>query len=341
MCNDAYAVFQFTLNDYDVERIKPNVPPVAERVETFRRLSNRLGRDRVVWHFNPLILTDKLGVKDLMEKVKRLGDQIAPFASRLVFSFIDIAAYKKVAANMSRGEIAAREFSSDEMEEMSAGIGALVKGWGIAAGTCGEIKDFDRYGIEHNRCIDDRLMVKCFSHDKDPGQRLACGCIMSKDIGEYNTGSHLCKYCYANFSDELVLKNYRQFFSKDDIISARRKGRRTTTMVFRCVMTGRMSVSAIFKNGSAKMKSGSAKIRIGTDTGNEGRGGTSPKAVNLRIAAVGWKGEAVSPESEAVNFGWCPCEQIRVGASVLRRDSQPRRVEPPVPVRQVGRAPCS
>ena len=40
--------FQFTLNDYDAERIEPNVPQVAERVETFRQLSERLGCDRVI-----------------------------------------------------------------------------------------------------------------------------------------------------------------------------------------------------------------------------------------------------------------------------------------------------
>ena len=157
--------FQFTLNDYDAERIEPHVPPVSARVETFRQLSERLGCDRVVWRFDPLILTDKLGVKDLLEKVKRLGDQIAPLTSRLVFSFIDIAAYKKVAANMERGGVQAREFTPDEMEEMAAGIGSLVKEWGITAGTCGELRDLDRYGIEHNRCVDDRLIMKCFHHD--------------------------------------------------------------------------------------------------------------------------------------------------------------------------------
>ncbi|MBO4287994.1 MAG: DUF1848 domain-containing protein [Kiritimatiellae bacterium] len=232
--------FQFTLNDYDAERIEPNVPPVSERIETFRQLSERLGRDRVVWRFDPLILTDGLTVRNLLEKVKRLGDQIAPLTSRLVFSFIDIAAYKKVAANMERSGVRAREFTPDEMEEMAAGIGALVKGWGIATGTCGELKDLDRYGIEHNRCVDDRLIMKCFRHDralmefigaryvepdmfsnpsggwvldeyrKDKGQRKACGCIMSKDIGEYNTCPHLCHYCYANTSATTAMANWKQ-----------------------------------------------------------------------------------------------------------------------------------
>ena len=232
--------FQFTLNDYDAERIEPNVPPVAARIETFRRLSERLGRDRVVWRFDPLILTDKLTVKYLLEKVRRFGDQVAPLTSRLVFSFIDIAAYKKVAANMERGGVQAREFTPDEMEEVAAGIGSLVKEWGIAAGTCGELRDLDRYGIEHNRCVDDRLIIKCFHHDrtlmefigaryvepdmftnpcggwvldeyrKDAGQRKACGCIMSKDIGEYNTCPHLCHYCYANTNNAMAMANWKR-----------------------------------------------------------------------------------------------------------------------------------
>lgn len=232
--------FQFTMNDYDAEKIEPRVPRLEERIETFKALSQRIGRDRVIWRFDPLILSDSLTVEKLLEKIERLGDKIVPFTSRFVFSFIDIAAYRKVAANLERGGIKAREFKEGEMEEIAARIGELSKGWGIKAGTCGEIKDLERFGVEHNRCIDDRLMVKCFSHDaelmkfigakfvsgdtlfsiedkwepgphkKDPGQRLACGCIMSKDIGEYNTCPHLCHYCYANTNNAAAMANWKR-----------------------------------------------------------------------------------------------------------------------------------
>ena len=238
ICPNYY--FQYTLNDYDEEKIEPRVPKVDDRIATFKALSDRLGRDRVVWRFDPLILTDTLTVPKLLEKIERIGDRIAPYTSRIVFSFIDIAAYKKVAANMARGGVQAREFTPDEMEEMAAGIGKLVKGWGISAGTCGEIKDLDKYGIEHNRCVDDRLIMKCFNQDralmefigaryvepdmftnpsggwvldeyrKDIGQRKACGCIMSKDIGEYNTCPHLCHYCYANTNNAMAMANWNR-----------------------------------------------------------------------------------------------------------------------------------
>jgi hypothetical protein len=218
-----HTYFQFTLNDYDAEGYEPGLPKLEERVETFMELSKRLGKDRVIWRFDPLLLTDKGSVGDLLKKVERVGDLIHSYTSQFVFSFVDIAGYKKVQKHLSRAGVQAREFTIHEMQVFAAGVQQLNQRWGLSISTCAEAIELDRYGIEHGRCIDDRLLIKLFPQDtklmaflgyeqglggewvpivkkrkmKDPGQRKACGCIVSKDIGRYDTCSHGCVYCYA------------------------------------------------------------------------------------------------------------------------------------------------
>lgn len=244
--------FQFTLNDYDNEHFEPNVPNVAQRVQTFRELSDRIGKERVIWRFDPLIVTPQLSVRDLLKKVWNLGNQLRGLTDKLVFSFIDINGYRKVQSNLvketnqfSKESIEQAEFTQAQMNEIAEGLAKcrdrwMQEGWPIELATCGEQIDLKKYGIAHNRCIDGELMKRLWPDDKDllyylnygelpdknslfgmdfsrpplspekmkdKGQRKLCGCMMSKDIGMYNTCSHFCVYCYANTSKEIVQKN--------------------------------------------------------------------------------------------------------------------------------------
>lgn len=67
---------QYSLNDYDHERLEPGVPPLQERIDTFRRLVDVLGVGGVVRRYDPLVLTDTIDVDTLLEKVRGVGQQL-------------------------------------------------------------------------------------------------------------------------------------------------------------------------------------------------------------------------------------------------------------------------
>ncbi len=230
--------FQFTLNDYDREGYEGKVPRVESRINTFKELSNRIGKDRVVWRFDPLMLTKEIDVNELLRRLENIGDQLHTYTSKLVFSFADISIYKKVESNLKKENIEYLEFAPDTMIEFAQGLKKLNEKWNLELATCAEKFDLNKYGIMHNKCVDDDLMIKLFHHDtelmkflgvefveptlfeptegiektkkmKDKGQREACGCIMSKDIGQYNTCPHECVYCYANTSYVIAHANYK------------------------------------------------------------------------------------------------------------------------------------
>ena len=231
---------QYTLNDYVAEKLERGVPALQERIDTFKRLVDKLGFGKVIWRFDPMILTDQIGCDDLLAKIEKIGDQLNGYTEKLVFSYADIRTYRKVQANLEKNAVNYREFEQEDMLYIAENLARLNSRWGFALATCGEKIDIDQFGILHNKCIDDDLMIKYLSNDqklmdflgveivnegdlfnpgvkiikhkdnKDKGQRQLCGCIVSKDIGEYNTCPHLCEYCYANASKEAAIRNWQQ-----------------------------------------------------------------------------------------------------------------------------------
>ncbi|WP_294598558.1 DUF1848 domain-containing protein [uncultured Rikenella sp.] len=259
---------QYTLNDYENEDFEKGVPPLIQRIETFKLLVDKLGKGRVVWRFDPMILTDKISINDLLEKVKNIGDQLKDYTEKLVFSFADIASYRKVKINLEKNGINYIEWDENTMNAFAAKLSAMnrERGWNFQLATCGEKINIEQYGIEHNRCVDDDLLIRFAYEDKelmdflkvdikriqlsapsmfeefdnkpqipndaimltseiyaikkrnnkDNGQRQFCGCIVSKDIGQYNTCPHLCEYCYANTSKEAAVTNWKRHKSNPD-----------------------------------------------------------------------------------------------------------------------------
>lgn len=253
--------FQVTLNDYVNEGFEPNVGPVEHRVEVFKRLANLVGKEKVIWRFDPLIVTPQLTARQLLTKIYHVGNQLKGYTDKLVFSFIDVRAYRKVQSNLiketpfyTRETVENAEPTGSYLDELVEGLAKLrdhwnEEGWPLSLATCGEKIDLEKYGIEHNRCIDGELMERIFADDKelvyylrtgklpepdlfgnipelpadrkdlkDKGQRKVCGCMISKDIGMYNTCRHFCVYCYANTSKDIVLRNKERHSDESESI---------------------------------------------------------------------------------------------------------------------------
>ena len=249
---------QYSLNDYVKEKLEKGVPPLQERIDTFKRLVDRLGKGGVIWRFDPLMLTDTIGTEDLLAKIENIGNQLHDYTEKLVFSFADISTYRKVKANLEQNHVAYREWDEAGMMHFADELSILNKKWNLELATCGERINLEPYGIYHNHCIDDAQIIRRAWQDKqlmdflkvqfheipqsnslfadtefdtsitipsdaivlpngryatrgnnrDSGQREFCGCMKSKDIGEYNTCPHLCEYCYANANKQIALRNY-------------------------------------------------------------------------------------------------------------------------------------
>ena len=145
---------QFTLNDYEAEGMEPNVPALAQRTDTFRRLVDALGIGAVVWRFDPLILTDKINIDTLLDKIAHIANVLAGYTEKLVFSFADIESYKKVSRNLRQSGINYREWDEESMRDFASRLSRLNHDyWNFRLSTCAERIDLSEYGIEHNRCI--------------------------------------------------------------------------------------------------------------------------------------------------------------------------------------------
>ena len=198
--------FQFTINPYD-KGLEMGVPRKEGIIGTFKELSEKIGRKRVIWRYDPILLTEKMDMQYHVRYFEEIAKRLEGYTDRCVISFVDL--YKKTQQNLKGTQ--ARELTMKEMMELAAQLCVVAKRYGITIQTCAEEIALESVGIKHGKCVDsalieDLLGVKLVV-SKDPNQRKECGCVQSIDIGEYNTCAHGCKYCYANFKDSMVVRN--------------------------------------------------------------------------------------------------------------------------------------
>ncbi|WP_320129254.1 DUF1848 domain-containing protein [uncultured Sphaerochaeta sp.] len=206
--------FQYSLTPYE-EDVQPKVPPVFNiGIETFKRFSALLGPDRIIWRYDPVLLSKKYDHSFHIKNFSRMASLLEGYTNHCTFSFLDD--YRTIIKNTAK--LGLQVIQKEDMYLLGKEFSFIAKTYSMALDTCAETIDLQEFGISHARCIDDRILAKIKGKNlnlkKDPNQRSVCGCVQSVDIGTYNTCMHGCLYCYANTKPHIATKvsNPNSFF---------------------------------------------------------------------------------------------------------------------------------
>jgi hypothetical protein len=204
--------FLFTLIGYPA-RIDPGAPPLKLSIDTFQDLSARVGRQRIIWRYDPIVLSDLSGTEFHESNFRMVARELKGAAERCVISFVK--PYRKARARMEAaapGGTAPVDFGSPPVRGLLSAVSAIARENGMEIFSCATETNFSDFGVSPSRCIDADLISKLFgtriSPPKDPCQRKECGCAASRDIGMYDTCVFGCSYCYATSNLERAKANH-------------------------------------------------------------------------------------------------------------------------------------
>lgn len=196
--------FHYTITAYDKD-IEPNVPGIDESIETLRDLSAQVGKEKIIWRYDPVLLTGKYTIERHFATFDYMARRIAPYVSRCVFSFV--VWYKK----LHLPEL--QPISGLQKELIAKGLGEMAAKHHLYIQTCGTKESYEQYGIHHSGCMTravyEHSLGLHFKKVAERGNRPGCRCMESRGLGDYNTCLNGCRYCYANYDHEKARENYR------------------------------------------------------------------------------------------------------------------------------------
>lgn len=194
--------FMVTITPYDFD-IEPGVRPKMDIIKTFIQLSKQLGKKRVIWRYDPILLTKRYNKDFHYQMFAKMAAILSKYTNTVIISFLDI--YKNIEGLFN-------ELSDKDVDEMAKQLGKLAKQYQLEIKTCSEKYNLEKYGIKHGSCIEKEYLESLLDTKLDiktNQNRKYCHCLASIDIGAYSSCNHGCKYCYACNHDQ-VLNNMKQ-----------------------------------------------------------------------------------------------------------------------------------
>ena len=204
---------QVTVLDYP-RLLDARVPSFEAVVRACGELAARIGPERLIWRYDPIVLSSLTDAAYHRRAFERIAAALGAATRRCVVSLVD--AYRKTAR---RWQILAAQgvtlydaaATEEALQALMPDLVGIATGHGIEMVSCAETLDLQRFGVRPGKCVDDDLIRRLFGiavdGRKDPVQRAACGCVVSKDIGMYDSCTFGCAYCYAVSDFERARRN--------------------------------------------------------------------------------------------------------------------------------------
>lgn len=198
---------QITITPYGTD-IEPHVPSKENVIlPAFRQLADALGPERVIWRYDPILLSEKYTAAYHADAFGAMARFLSGYTRQCTISFIDT--YRNTRKNAEA--LSLHPIGDPEMAALTRMLAKTAQEYGMDMKACAEDADLSAYGVGRAACVDPALLERIgganLTLGKDKNQRPACGCAASVDIGAYNTCANGCKYCYANYAEQTVRQN--------------------------------------------------------------------------------------------------------------------------------------
>lgn len=198
-----------TITPYGKE-IEPNVLDKDQVIDNFIALSKIVGSDSMGWRYDPIFISEEYTVERHIAEFEKMAKKLSGHTNTCVISFIDL--YEKTKKNFPEAKIVKR----DERLALGKEMVRIGKKYDIVIRPCAEGDELAAFGADCNGCMTKFTYENAIKATLDipkaqgKSQRTECTCVFGRDIGEYNTCGHFCKYCYANVDDQIVKSNMKR-----------------------------------------------------------------------------------------------------------------------------------
>lgn len=199
-------IFHVTLTPYKKD-IEPNVPPKGLIIEAIKKLSKIIGIENLYIRYDPIFINDKYNINYHQKSFDKLCNLLDGYVKHFIVSFIDD--YKNVRNNQNTLNL--KVLTKEDYKTIGTSFSKSAKKHGMTVQTCFEDETLVEYGFIKGECLSHELAYKLTSKkykNWTARKERKCNCVQMVDIGVYNSCKHFCKYCYANFDETKVKKNF-------------------------------------------------------------------------------------------------------------------------------------